>query len=80
MATYVERMLLSEAGRVIEQVSLTGTGTNGQPQGLITATEASGSAASVVSFPTAGVDVSFLQDMLEDLAGLKSGIELDSCG
>jgi len=80
MATYVERMLLSEAGRVIEQVSLTGTGTDGQPQGLITAAEASGSAASLVSFPTAGVDVSSLQDMLEDLAGLTSGLEPDSCG
>jgi len=80
MATYVERMLLSEAGRVIEQISLTGTGTDGQPQGLITAAEASGSAASLVSFPTAGVDVSSLQNMLEDLAGLKSGIEPGSCG
>ena len=80
MATYVERMLLSEAGRVIEQVSLTGTGTGGQPQGLITAAEASGSAASLVSFPTGGVDVSSLQDMLEDLAGLKFGIDPDSCG
>ena len=78
MATYVERMLLSETGHVIEQVSLTGT--DGQPQGLITAAEASGSAASLVSFPTDGVDVSSLQDMLEDLAGLKSGIVLDSCG
>ena len=80
MATYVERMLLSEIGLLIEQVSLTGTGTNGQPQGLITAAEASGSAASVVSFPTAGVDASSLQNMLEDLAGLKSGIQQDSCG
>ena len=51
-----------------------------QKKGLITAAEASGSAASSVSLPTAGVDVSSLQDMLEDLAGLKSGIEPDSCG
>ena len=80
MATYVERMLLSEAGRVIEQVSLTGSGTNGEPRGLITAAEASGSAASLVSFPTGGVDVGSLQNMLEDLAGLKSGTEPDSCG
>ena len=80
MATYVERMHLSEAGRVNEQVSLTGTGADRQPQGLITAAEASGSTASAVNLPTAGVDVSSLQDMLEDLAGLKSGIEPDSCG
>ena len=47
---------------------------------MITVAEAFGSAASVTSFPTAGVSVSFLQDMLEDLAGLKSGIEPDSWG
>ena len=54
MSFYVEGILLSEASRVIEQVSLTGTGTDVEAQGLITVADASGSAVSVVSFPTAG--------------------------
>ena len=36
MSSYVEGILLSEAGRVIEQVSLTGTETDVEPQGVIT--------------------------------------------
>ena len=42
--------------------------------------EATGSAASIVNFPTAGMDVPSLQNMLEDLAGKKAGIQPDSCG
>ena len=42
--------------------------------------EATGSAASIVNFPTAGMDVLSLQSMLEDLAGKKAGIQPDSCG
>ena len=38
------------------------------------------SAASIVSFPTAGMDVPSLQNILEDLAGKKAGIQPDSCG
>ena len=80
MSSYIEGILLSEAGRVIEQLLLTGTGTDVEAQGLITVAETSGSADSVVSFPADGVNVSSWQEMLEDLAGLKSGIEQDSCG
>ena len=80
VSSYIEGILLSEAGRVIEQLLLTGTGTDVEAQGLITVAEASGSAASVVSFPTAGVNVSSWQEMLEDLAGLRSRIEPNSCG
>ena len=47
---------------------------------MITVAEAFGSAASVTSFPTAGINVISLQDMLEDLVGLESGIEPDSRG
>ena len=42
--------------------------------------EATGSAASIVNFPTAGMDVPSLQNMLEELAGKKAGIQPDSCG
>ena len=80
MSSYVERMLLSEGGRVLEAACLTGTGASGQPEGIITNAEKSGSTASLVSFPTAGVDTSSLQDMLEDLIGKQAGIEPDQCG
>ncbi len=80
MSSYVEKMLLSEGGRVLEAACLTGTGASGQPEGIITNAEKSGSTASLVSFPTAGVDVSSLQDMLEDLVGKQAGIEPDQCG
>jgi HK97 family phage major capsid protein len=80
MSNYVEKMLLSEGGRVLEAACLTGTGASGQPEGIITNAEKSGSTASLVSFPTAGVDVSSLQDMLEDLVGKQAGIEPDQCG
>ena len=56
ISSYVEGIFLSEAGRFTEQVSLTCT--DMEAPGLITVVEASGSAASVVSFPTAGVNVS----------------------
>ena len=56
ISSYVERILLSEAGRFTEQVSLTRT--DMEAPGLITVVEASGSAASVVSFPAAFVNVS----------------------
>ena len=56
ISSCVERILLSEAGRFTEQVSLTRTYM--EAPGLITVVEASGSAASVVRFPTAGVNVS----------------------
>ncbi len=56
ISSYVEGILLSETGRFTEQVSLTRT--DMEASGLITVVEASGIAASVVSFPTAGVNVS----------------------
>ena len=56
ISSYVERILLSEAGRFTEQVSLTRT--DMEAPGLITVVEASDSAASVVSFPAAFVNVS----------------------
>ena len=80
MSSYVEKMLLSEGGRVLEAACLTGTGSSGQPQGIIVNAEATGSAASIVNFPTGGMDVPSLQSMLEDLAGKKAGIQPDSCG
>ena len=72
MSSYVEKMLLSEGGRVLEAACLTGTGSSGQPEGLIVNAEATGSAASIVNFPTGGMDVPSLQSMLEDLAGKKA--------
>ena len=80
MSSYVEKMLLAEGGRVLEAACLTGTGASGQPEGIITNAEKSGSTASLLSFPTAGVDTSSLQDMLEDLIGKQAGIEPDQCG
>ena len=59
---------------------MTRTGSSGQPQGIIVNAEATGSAASIVNFPTGGMDVPSLQSMLEDLAGKKAGIQPDSCG
>ena len=56
LSSNVGGIILSEAGRFTEQVSLTRT--DMEAPGLITVVEASGSAASVVSFPTAGVNVS----------------------
>ena len=80
MSSYFDKMLLSEGGRVLEAACLTGTGSSGQPQGIIVNAEATGSAASIVNFPTGGMDVPSLQSMLEDLAGKKAGIQPDSCG
>ena len=80
LSRYLEEMLLSEDGRVLEAACLTGTGSSGQPQGIIVNAEATGSAASIVNFPTGGMDVPSLQSMLEDLAGKKAGIQPDSCG
>ena len=54
--SYVEGILLSEAGRFTEQVSLTCT--DMEAPGLTTVVEASGSAASADSLPTAGANVS----------------------
>lgn len=80
LTRYLEEMILSEGGQVIEQKCLVGTGANGEPLGLIASAEASGSASHLVTFPSAGVDASSLQDMLEDLAAQKAGIEPDACG
>ena len=56
ISSYVEGILLSEAGRFTEQVSLTRT--DMEAPGLITVVEAYSSAVSFVSFPMAGVNVS----------------------
>ena len=56
ISSYVEGILLSEAGRFTEQVSLTCA--DMEAPGLITVVEAYSSAASFVSFPMAGVNVS----------------------
>jgi len=79
LSRYIEEMLLSEAGRILEAACLTGLGTSGQPRGLVVAAEASGSESSLVTFPTSGVNTSSLQDMLEDLIGKKAGVEPDQC-
>jgi len=80
LSRYIEEMLLSEAGRILEAACLTGLGDSGQPRGLVVAAEASGSESSLVTFPTSGVNTSSLQDMFEDLVSKKAGIEPDENG